>query len=203
MSKWLNNVGQVCTWQKWEEKDGELVMKNQWKTIEITKEFEGLYKNCMYLQKYSDHLEQLLEKEFIKIEEFNKQMMYDISNASEFSPKKPGNYKFVSHILNLPPQEFKQEDPKPFGKKPAVLEIRQNGNKKPYVLFMQTIQFSPEKDEKGKTRAIFINLENEVDKLNYLMESGKITEEEFNAKVDKLRIDGGEDFWLLYRGYKK
>lgn len=231
-SKWLNNVGKVCTWQNWLSKEQmiqkvvlqlektedpklvdelnlkiaeiescdekEVFFDSTWKNIEITREFEALYKNRGIMEKHSDYLENRLKREFIKQDEFNKEMQKDISLAADFKPKKPGKYKFISHIINLPPQEFKENSKEPFAsKKPTILEIRMDGKLKPYIQFMTDLQLSGTED-----KPTYINIENEVEKINRLCEMGVFGEEERDAKLAKIRFDdGSNNYWLLYRGH--
>lgn len=194
--KWLNGVGEVCTWVKFE--DNEIVSEN--KSISIKKDFTGLYKNTIRLEKYSDYLKKLLDLGKMTEAEFKKKMEFDYSNINDFKPQKDGSFCFISHIMHLPPQEEKADSPpikiSPSGWNNGVLDIMQNGKLQPYIVMGKDVDFK--KDQK-------VFLSNVADDTRKLFKDGKISKKEMEEKLNKLKIkdeDGNptEDFWLLYKG---
>lgn len=195
-SKWVNYVGEICTWAEF--KDGELVSEN--KSISIKKDFSALFKGTIRLEKYSDYLQKALDADRITKEEYNKKMEFDFSNLSDFEPRKDGKFCFVSHIMHLPPQEERGESPAPFISKSGwtngVLSIKQDGKMSPYMT--TEVDFDFKKDTK-------IFLANVADDIRKSFKSGQISKSEMEKKLNNIRIkdeDGNptEDFWMLYKG---
>ena len=173
--KWQNYVGEICTSQ-----DGDK------KFIKVIKDFTVYAGQRILLKKYSENVKQLFDNGYLDEAEMESKL----------------SRKWISYVLNIPPQELptKKEDlklPKRAQWLNECLNICQNGKGDYYISVKKTF-----KVEKGDA----IQLQKVDVSFKEMMDKGIVTEEKYLQMLEGIKMKGDDGkviegkYWLHFRG---